>query len=83
MAQVKAARAEMDSDARQAALLAERMSEAARAAVEADLTERHAEAMQRVMEKAAKTPLDGGEAGGAGGAAPERGGSGGDSGGRA
>ena len=75
VAQVKSARAEMQSDARQAALLAERLSEAARENIEADLTERHVAAMQRVMAEAAKSaaPPGGGEAGDKGAGAPDRG----------
>lgn len=76
MAQVKSARAEMDSDARQAAQLAERMASLAKQSIEDDLTTRHVAAMQRVMAEAAKglAPAEG-EAAGKGADAPERGGS--------
>lgn len=80
MAQVKSARAEMDSDARQAALLAERMASVAKQSIEDDLTTRHVSAMQRVMAEVAKGLAEGGEAAGKGADAPQRGGNAGGSG---
>ena len=78
VAQVKSARAERDSDAKAAALVAEQLSEAARQTIEDDLTQRHAAAVQRVLAQAAKGAAaeQGGEAAGKGAGAPERGGSG-------
>jgi hypothetical protein len=77
VAQVKSARSEMDSDARQAALLAERMASVAKQSIEEDLTTRHVAAMQRVMAEAAKglATAEGGEVAGKSADAQERGGS--------
>ena len=78
VAQAKSAREGMESDAKQAEELTERLGAVLQRNMEADLTERHVTAMQRAAAAAlAKSlPPDGGEAKGANAAAapppPER-----------
>ena len=73
VAQAKSAREGMESDAKQAAELAEHLSQVLQRSVEADLTEKHMASMQRITAAAlAKSfPPEGGEEaqGGAGGSA--------------
>ena len=71
MAQAKSAREGMEADAKQAAELAERLSEVLQRSMEADMTEKHVAALQRAAAAAISKSLspESGQAEGANAAA--------------